>query len=105
MNQGLLRGARKPGLLGLAISLALVLFNLHEATTEGFVYLKSLVIGIALFPIGLAMLACPGSWDLQLFTPPPPGHFMNALTPFERFVWIAAAVAGLGGGLFVLFAL
>jgi hypothetical protein len=109
MGQGqrFLRGARRPGFFALLLGVFALGLNYHWASSEGHVEMKTLMIGIACLPIGLAMIVCPGSVDLPLITaePPPLGELMGGLTPFEKFVWLAALVLGLGAGFYVLFAL
>jgi hypothetical protein len=70
MGQRFLRGARRPGFFALLLGVFALGLNYHWASSEGHVEMKTLMIGVACLPIGLAMIVCPGSVDLPLITAP-----------------------------------
>lgn len=106
-SEGFLRGARKPGLGALVIGLVLVVINVKMILESGTYYPKALMVGVIALPVGLAMVACPGTVTLPLFTAEPvsQSELFAGLSLFERTVWIAATLVGLTAGLYVIFAL
>ena len=93
----LLRGARRPGLLALALGFVLLAIQADMILDEGVYLPRAVGFGVVATIVGSAMVIAPGRVDLPLYSRRriPLTELFDGLEPWEENVWIAAGVGGI----------